>query len=71
MLTKNQLEGEKMSGPSKRIPKNSIFIIIKFDSRDQVIKFLADPQYQNAYSKITNIGLTKGGKVEYFKSFKS
>ena len=60
-----------MSGPSKRIPKNSIFIVIKFDSRDQVLEMLNDPQYQNAYSKITNVGLIKGGKVEYFKSFKS
>jgi len=60
-----------MSGPSKRIPKNSIFIVIKFDSRDQVLEMLEDPDYQKAYSKITNVGLIKGGKVEYFKSFKS
>jgi len=60
-----------MSGPSKRIPKNSIFIVIKFDSRDQVLEMLNDPQYQSAYSKITNVGLIKGGKVEYFKSFNS
>ncbi len=57
-----------MSG-SKRIPKNSIFVVIKFDSRDQVIKMLEDPEYREAYSKIANLGLINGGKCEYFKSF--
>ena len=57
-----------MSG-SKRIPKNSIFVVIKFDSRDQVIKMLEDKEYREAYSKIANLGLIKGGKCEYFKSF--
>ncbi len=60
-----------MSGQSKRIPKNSIFIVIKFDSKDQVHEMLQDSDYQEAYSKITNIGLLKGGKCEYFKSFSS
>jgi len=58
-----------MSGQSKRIPKNSIMIVIKFDSKEQVNEILQDEEYLKAYSKITSIGLMKGGKCEYFKSF--
>jgi len=58
-----------MSGQSKRIPKNSIMIVIKFDSKEQVNDILQDEEYLKAYSKIANIGLMKGGKCEYFKSF--
>ena len=53
----------------KTVPKNSIFIIIKFDSKEQVVDMLQDLDYQEAYSRITNIGLVKGGTCEYFKSF--
>ena len=60
-----------MSGQSKRIPKNSIMIVIKFDSKEQVNEILRDEEYLEAYSKIANIGLMKGGKCEYFKSFSS
>ena len=58
-----------MSGQSKRIPKNSIMIVIKFDSKEQVNEILRDEEYLEAYSKIANIGLMKGGKCEYLKSF--
>lgn len=58
-----------MSGQSKRIPKNSIMIVIKFDSKEQVNDILQDEEYLEAYSKLTNIGLMKGGKCEYLKSF--
>ena len=58
-----------MSGQSKRIPKNSIMIVIKFDSKEQVNDILQDEEYLEAYSKITSIGLMKGGKCEYLKSF--
>lgn len=58
-----------MSGQNKRIPKNSIFIVIKFNSKDQVLEMLQDAGYQEAYSKITTVGLLKGGKCEYFKNF--
>lgn len=56
-------------GQSKRIPKNSIVIVIKFNSREQVDEILQDKEYLEAYSKIANIGLLKGGKCEYLKSF--
>ena len=55
-----------MSGQSKRIPKNSIIIVIKFDSKEQVYDILQDEEYLEAYSKITSIGLMKGGKCENF-----
>ena len=58
-----------MPGQSKRIPKNSIMIVIKFDSKEQVNEILQNEEYLEAYSKITSIGLMKGGKCEYFKSF--
>ncbi|GAH81921.1 unnamed protein product [marine sediment metagenome] len=35
-----------MSGSQKRIPKNSIFIIVKFDSREQVIDMLENEDYK-------------------------
>ncbi len=60
-----------MPGQTKRVPKNSIVIVIKFDSKEQVNKILEDEEYLEAFSKITNIGLAKGGKCEYFKSFSS
>ncbi len=60
-----------MPGQTKRVPKNSIVIVIKFDSKEQVNEILQDEEYLEAYSKITNIGLVKGGKCEYFKSFSS
>ena len=53
----------------KTIPKNSIFLIIKFDSKEQAIDLLQNVKYQEAYSKIVNISLVNGGKCEYFKSF--
>ena len=53
----------------KRIPKNSIFIIVKFDSREQVLDMLKNEEYQAAYSSIANLALVKGGQCEYFKSF--
>ena len=56
---------------NKRIPKNSIFIIVKFDSREQVIEMLKDEDYKAAYSSIASLSLIKGGKCEYFKSFKN
>ena len=52
---------------NKRIPKNSIFIIVKFDSREQVIEMLEDEGYKAAYSSIASLFLIKGGKCEYFK----
>jgi len=58
-----------MSGQSKRIPKNSIMIVLKFDSKEQVNEILQDKDYLEAYSKLTSIGLVRGGKCEYFKSF--
>ena len=58
-----------MSGTQKRIPKNSVFIIIKFHSREQVIEMLKDEDYKSAYSKIANLALIMGGECEYFKSF--
>ena len=58
-----------MPGQTKRVPKNSIVIVIKFDSKEQVNKILEDEEYLEAFSKITNIGLVRGGKCEYFKSF--
>ena len=60
-----------MPGQSKRLPKNSIMIVIKFDSKEQVNEILQDDEYLEAYSKITSIGLMRGGKCEYFKSFSS
>ena len=60
-----------MSSQTKRVPKNSIFIVIKFDSKEQVLDMFQDSVYQEAYSKITSVGLLKGGKCEYFKSFTS
>jgi len=60
-----------MPGSQKRIPKNSIFIIVKFDSREQVIDMLKDEDYKAAYSNITSLALIKGGECEYFKSFKN
>ena len=60
-----------MSGGQKRIPKNSIFIIVKFDSKDQVIEMLEDKEYKIAYSNISSLALIKGGQCEYFKSFKN
>ena len=58
-----------MPGQTKRIPKNSIVIVIKFDSKEQVNEILEDEEYLEAFSKITNIGLKNGGKCEYLKSF--
>lgn len=46
-------------------------IVLKFDSKEQVNEILQDEEYLEAYSKITSIGLMKGGKCEYFKSFSS
>ena len=60
-----------MPGSQKRIPKNSIFIIVKFDSREQVIEMLEDEDYKAAYSNIASLALIKGGECEYFKSFKN
>lgn len=60
-----------MTERQKRIPKNSIFIIVKFDSREQVIDMLKDEEYKKAYSNIANLALIKGGQCEYFKSFKT
>ena len=60
---------KQMSGQTKRIPKNSIVIVIKFNSKEQVNEILEDEEYLEAFSKITNIGLVRGGKCEYFKSF--
>ena len=60
-----------MSSQTKRIPKNSIVIIIKFDSKDQVKNMLQDPNYQEAYSKIISQALIRNGKSEIFKSFSS
>ena len=53
----------------KRIPKNSVFIIVKFDSREQVIEMLKNEEYKMAYSSIANLALIMGGECEYFKSF--
>jgi len=52
----------------KTVPKNSIFIIIKFNSKDKVIEMLQDPEYQEAYSKIANLSVIKDGRTEYFKA---
>ena len=60
-----------MPGNQKRIPKNSIFIIVKFDAREQVIDMLKNEEYKKAYSNIANLALIMGGECEYFKSFKS
>lgn len=60
-----------MPGAQKRIPKNSIFLIIKFDSKEQVIEMLEDEEYKEAFSSIVNLTLRKGGECEYFKSFKN
>jgi uncharacterized protein (DUF1330 family) len=60
-----------MPGSQKRIPKNSIFIIVKFDSREQVIDMLKDEDYKAAYSNITSLALIKGGECECFKSFRT
>jgi uncharacterized protein (DUF1330 family) len=60
-----------MSSQTKRIPKNSIIIVIKFDSKDQVIDMLQQKEYQEAFASITNLSLIQGGKCEYFKSFSS
>ncbi len=60
-----------MPGQTKRVPKNSIVIVIKFDSKEQVNEILEDEEYLEAFSKIANIGLVRGGKCEYFKSFSS
>lgn len=60
-----------MPGSQKRIPKNSIFIIVKFDSKDQVIEMLKDEEYKTAYSNIASLALIKGGQCDYFKSFKN
>ena len=56
---------------NKRIPKNSIFIIVKFDSREQVIDMLKDDDHKAAYSSIASLALIKGGGCEYFKSFRN
>ena len=55
----------------KRIPKNSIFIIVKFDSREQVIEMLKNEEYKKAFSNITNLALIMGGECEIFKSFRT
>lgn len=52
----------------KTVPKNSIFIIIKFNSKDKVREMLDDPEYQKAFSKIMNLSVVKDGRTEYFKA---
>jgi len=54
---------------SKRIPKNSIIVITKFVSRDQVMEVLEDPEFLEAYSKMSARCVILGGKTEISKSF--
>ncbi len=54
---------------SKRIPNNSIIVIAKFGSRDQVKEALDDSEFLEGYSKMSARCVILGGKVELSKSF--
>lgn len=55
-----------MPGKIKRIPKNSIGIILKFDTDEQKSKLLKSPKFQLYQAKIMNITIEAGGNCEYF-----
>lgn len=55
-----------MPGKIKRIPENSIAIILKFDTNKQKSKLLKNPKFQLYQAKIMTITLEVGGNCEYF-----
>ena len=55
-----------MPGKIKRIPENSIAIILKFDTNRQRSKLLKNPKFQLYQAKIMNITIEVGGSCEYF-----
>ena len=55
-----------MPGKVKRIPKNSIAIILKFDTDEQKSKLLKNPKFQLYQARIMNITIEVGGNCEYF-----
>lgn len=55
-----------MPGKVKRIPKNSITIILKFDTGEQKSELLNNLEFQLYQAKIMNITIEVGGNCEYF-----
>ncbi len=55
-----------MADKQKRIPNNSITIIMKLKSKSALEKLLKDPKFQQAQGKLENIALEKGAEWKSF-----
>jgi uncharacterized protein (DUF1330 family) len=51
----------------KHIPENSIVIFLKFNTYDDLIKFMSNPEYQKIHGKLSAYALESGAKsIEQF-----
>jgi len=51
---------------TKHVPKNSAFIIGKFETHNQLLKLMHDEKFQLFKSKLEILAVEKGGKCEFF-----
>ena len=55
-----------MADKQKRIPNNSITIIMKLKSKNALTALMKDPKFQQAQGKLMNIALEKGAEWKSF-----
>ena len=55
-----------MPGKVKHIPENSISIIIKFQTMEELSRLMQDEEFQKCKGRLENISLQRGGIYESF-----
>ncbi len=53
-------------GKQKRIPFNSLTIIIKFSDKDHLANFLSDSEYQRISSELSHLALSLASEINIF-----